>query len=157
MVNVTGLSHTRASSANCACESRALTFTAPTIIIIDMRMVMPRLKPIMIFTIHGGSQSRKIVRYDSRAVNITIIATIDISMAKTPAIMEPVRSDLHRQKLFNIGLAILPLSLLVFYEKLSCKSEIRIGHISRWENVCQATETNRKQANSKTTKAKWVG
>lgn len=91
-----------------------LTFIAPTIIIIDMRMVMPRLKAIMIFTIHGGSQSKKMVRYVRRTVSITTMATIDNNMAQTPAIIEPVRNDWHRQQLFNIGFAIFYRFFIVF-------------------------------------------
>lgn len=79
-------------------------------------MVMHKLKPMMIFTIHGGSQSKKIVLYVARTVNIMMIATIDNSIAATPAIIEPLRNDWHRQQLFKIGFAIFfPLKIYIRY------------------------------------------
>lgn len=62
-------------------------------------MVMHKLKPMTIFTIHGGSQSRKMVLYVTRTVNIMMIDTIDSRIAATPAITEPVRSDWQLQQL----------------------------------------------------------
>lgn len=70
-------------------------------------MVMHKLKPMTIFTIHGGSQSKKMVLYVTRTVNIMMIETMDNRIAATPAIIEPVRSDWHRQQVFKIGFAIL--------------------------------------------------
>lgn len=82
---------------------------------IDMRMVMQRLKPITIFTIHGGSQSKKIVRYVTRTVNIMTIATIDSRIAITPAIIDPFFRDWHRQQLDKIGFAILSVFCLCLF------------------------------------------
>lgn len=59
----------------------------------DINIVIHRLKPITIFTIHGGSQSNRIVRYVTRTVNIIISDTIDRRIAATPAIIDPVRND----------------------------------------------------------------
>lgn len=79
---------------------------APTIMIAEIKMVMHRLKPIIIFTIHGGNQSKNIVLYVTRTVNVMTIETMDSKMAQTPAIIEPFRNDWQRQQVFKIGLAI---------------------------------------------------
>lgn len=79
----------------------------------DIKMVIIRLKPITIFTIHGGSQSKKMVLYVTRTVNIMIIETIDNRIAATPAMIEPVRNVWHRQQLVKIGFAMFYLSVLV--------------------------------------------
>lgn len=59
----------------------------------DIKMVMHKLNTMIIFTIHGGSQSKNIVLYVARAVKAMIIDTMDNKIAPTPAIIEPVRSD----------------------------------------------------------------
>lgn len=76
-----------------------LTLSAPTIMIIDINIVMHKLKPITIFTIHGGNQSRKMVLYVTRTVNIIMIETMDNKIAATPAITEPVRNVWQLQQL----------------------------------------------------------
>lgn len=92
----------------------SLTLSAPTIIIMDIKMVIHKLKPITIFTIQGGSQSRKMVLYCKRTVNIMMIDTMDNRMAATPAITEPVRNDWQLQQLWKIGFAIF--SCLIFFK-----------------------------------------
>lgn len=66
---------------------------APTIIMIDIKMVIHKLNAMITLTMPGGSQSNKMVFGLKRSTNIRIMNTIDSNMAATPAITEPVRND----------------------------------------------------------------
>ncbi len=77
----------------------------------DMNIVMHRLTVKMILTTHEGNQSNAIVRNSTRTVNSTIIEAIANTMPNTPDTIEPVASELNLQHEFNIGPAILLLSI----------------------------------------------
>lgn len=88
------------------CIKSTVTRTAPTISRIEIRMVMHRLMARMIFTTHDGKISKKIVLKATRAVNMTTSVAIASRMPATPEMIEPVRSDWHRQQVFTIGPAM---------------------------------------------------
>lgn len=83
------------------------TLIEPIINRTDMNMVIHKLMARIIFTTHGGKKSKNIVRYSTLTVNITISVAMANRIPHTPDIMDPDRSDWHRQHVFNIGPAIL--------------------------------------------------
>lgn len=82
------------------------TFIAPTIIMIDIKIVMHKLNAMIILTINGGRVSIRIVFGLKRRTNIAMIKRIDSKIAPTPAIIEPVRNDWRQMHVLKIGLAI---------------------------------------------------
>lgn len=85
----------------------SFTFRTPTIISVDINIVMQRLIAKIILTTDDGNQSNSIVLNSTRAVNITINEAIASKIPSTPDIIEPVRSGMHLQHEFNNGAAIL--------------------------------------------------
>lgn len=91
-----------------SCElSHLVTLMAPTIIMIDIKMVMHKLNTMITLTMPGGSQSNRMVFGWKRSTNKQTMNTIDSRIAPTPATTEPVRNDCRPRQLLNIGLAIL--------------------------------------------------
>lgn len=68
------------------------TLIAPTIIIIEIKIVIHKLKAKITLTVAGESQFNRIVLYCNRTVNNMINVTIADNIVATPVIMEPVRS-----------------------------------------------------------------
>lgn len=73
---------------------------------IDIKMVIHKLKAMITLTMPGGSQSNKMVFGLNRSTNIQTMNIIDNRMAPTPATTEPHRNDRQPRQLLNIGLAI---------------------------------------------------
>lgn len=71
-----------------------------------MKIVMQRFMANIILTTHDGKKSKNIVRNSTRSVNMTTSEAIANRMPATPDMMEPVRSDWHKQHVFNSGPAI---------------------------------------------------
>lgn len=79
----------------------------------EMKMVMHRLMANMIFTTHDGKKSKKIVLNSIRTVNITTKVAIANKIPATPEVIDPTRSDWHKQHVLTSG----PAMLFVIYLK----------------------------------------
>lgn len=88
------------------CIINGHTLITPTIISVEIKIVMQRFMTNIIFTI-SVSKSKNIVLNATRVVKITIIVMMDRMMANRPEAMEPLRVDVQKQQEFNGGFAIL--------------------------------------------------
>lgn len=82
------------------------TLMAPTIITIEIKIVIHVPNAIIALRVSGESHFKKIDLCGNSIVNSIINETIKDNIVPTPVTIEPIRSDRHRQQLCNIGPAM---------------------------------------------------